>query len=185
MFSRFPRPLRWAALVLAALVIGYGGVRFGRAMRARSTPPVAEAPPFPFKLGQRFPDVALVDSLGNTVRSADLVSPHGAVVLLLDPDCDGCTDMSIRWEQTLAEFFDPTRVFGVCRASVDANRAYRAANHLTFPIYQDVEDAFVQKYNVLSYPLEVVVGQSGMIRSLSDDSTTPIDAEAARRAMTE
>jgi peroxiredoxin len=171
---------------LATLVIGYAGMRFGRSLRERSAPAVAEAPPFPFKLGQTFPDVALVDSLGTTVRSVDLVSPHGAVVLLVETDCDGCTDMSIRWEQTLADgFFDPSRVFAVSRASRDANNAFRAANHLSFPIYQDAEDAFVQKYNVLSYPLEVVVGQSGTIRSLSDDSKTPVDGDAVRQLMTE
>jgi peroxiredoxin len=180
------RSLRWVALVLVAFAFGYAGVRFGQALRSRSAAPVAETSPFPFRPGDVFPSVALADSLGNNVSSDSLVAGHGAVVLLLDPNCDGCTDMSIRWEHALAEgFFDPSRVFGVSRAPVDANRAYRAANHLSFPIYQDVADAFLQQHKVLSYPLEIVVGQSGTIRSLSDNSKTPVDGEEIRLLLTE
>lgn len=181
-----PRSIRLLSLLLVALAVGYAGVRLGQSLRDRNNPPVAEAPPFPFRPGDPFPDVVLADSTGTRVRSTELGATHGAVVLFLDPNCDGCTDMSIRWEQALADgFYDPSRVFGVSRANADANRQYRAANRLSFPIYQDVEDAFVRKYDVLRYPLEIVVGQSGTIRSVSDDSKSPVDGEAIRVLMTE
>jgi peroxiredoxin len=180
------RPIRWILFAALALAVGYAGVHFGRALRDRSAPPVAEAPPFPFRPGDAFPDVALSDSLGNVVRSDSLLAGRGAVVLFLDPNCDGCTDMSIRWEHALAAgSLDRSRVFGVSRASVDVNRAYRASLRLSFPIYQDVEDAFLARYGVASYPLEVVVGRSGTIRSLSDDSVSPVDDEAVRASMSE
>ncbi len=188
MASSSGRPLRWVALVLAILVVGYAGVRFGRALRARSSPAHThpETSPFPFAVGDPFPAVALADSLGGAVPSDSLLAGRGAVVLFLDPDCDGCTDMSIKWEHTLAEgFFDRSRVFAVSRAAPAVNAAYRAENRLSFPIYQDVADAFLREFDVTSYPLEVVVGQSKIIRSLSDDSVTPVDIEEIRLLMTE
>jgi len=182
---RMSRSLRIIVFLLAAAAVGYAGLRFGRSIKERSNPPVAEAPPFPFLPGDRFPDVALVDSLGASVRTSDLLANHGAVVLFLDPNCEGCTEMSIRWEHALADLFDRSRVIGISREAHDVNRAYRAANHLTFPIYQDAEDAFLDRFGVTSFPLEVVVGQSGTIRSVSDDSVTPIDVEWIRKAMTD
>lgn len=180
------RPLRWLILVVVALAVGYAGVRFGRTLRERQAPPVAEAPSFPFRPGDPFPDVALADSLGAIVRSGDLIAERGAVVLFLDPECEGCTDMSIRWEHALAGgFFDPTRVIGVSRASADVIGSYRAAHRLSYPVYRDAEDAFLQTHGVTRYPLEVVVGQSGTIRSLSDDSVTPVDVDVVRRSLTE
>ncbi|HXV14813.1 MAG TPA: redoxin domain-containing protein [Candidatus Krumholzibacteria bacterium] len=180
------RPLRWILFAALALAVGYAGVRFGRALRDRSAPPVADAPPFPFRPGDPFPDVALSDSVDAIVRSDSLLAGRGAVVLFLDPNCEGCTDMSIRWEHALAEgTIDPTRVFGVSRAGTGVNRSYRAAHRLSFPIYRDVEDAFLARYRVTSYPLEVVVGRSGTIRSLSDDSVSPVDVESVRASMSE
>lgn len=181
------RSLRWIALVLVAIAVGYAGVRFGRSLRDhRSTASVAEAPPFPFLPGDEFPGVALVDSLGRSLSSDSLIAGRGAVVLFLDPSCEGCADMSIRWEHALAEgAFDPSRVFAVSRASDETNRAYRAAHRLSYPIYRDAADAFARQYAVLSYPLEVVVGASGTVRSSSDDSVTPVDGEAIRLMLME
>jgi peroxiredoxin len=164
---------------VAVLGVGYLGVRFGRAIRERTSPPVVEAPPFPFAPGDAFPDVALADSSGTVVRSVDVAA--GRVVLFLDPNCDGCTDMSVRWERALADgLVDAGRVLGVSRETSEIIGRYRAAHALSFPIYRDVEDAFIRQHGVVSYPLEVVVGASGTIRSLSDDSKTPIDEESIR-----
>lgn len=178
------RGFRWGLLLIAALVVGYAGIRFGRMLSERKAAETAHEIPFPFRPGDRFPSVVLADSLGVAVASDSLVAGHGAVVLLLDPTCEGCTDMSIRWEHIMADgFFDPSRVFGISRATGDANRAYRAANHLSFPIYRDTEDAFLRLHGVTSYPLEIVVGQSGTIQALSDDSVSPVDADEIRRLM--
>jgi peroxiredoxin len=180
------RSVRWIVLVLAIVAVGFAGVYFGRALRSRTQPPVtAETPPFAFEPGDLFPRVALTDSLERPVASDSLLA-NGGVVLLLDPDCDGCTDMSIRWEHALATgFIDRTLVFGVSRFATSANSAYRATHRLSFPIYRDSEDAFLSVHGVTSYPLEVVVGRSGTIQSLSDDSVTPVDEEAIRMQLSE
>ena len=169
------RAIRWIVYLVAVIAVGYAGIRFGRTMRERTAPVVGEAPPFPFHPGDPFPDVALADSTGTVVRSVDLVAGH--VVLFLDPNCDGCKDMARRWEDALAAgLVEPEVVLAVSRETAEANERYRAAHALTFPIYRDVEDAFVRQHGVVSYPMEVVVGTTGAIQSLSDDSKTPIDA---------
>jgi peroxiredoxin len=176
------RPLRLIAFLVATLAVGYAGIRVGRAIRERAAPRIVEAPPFPFRPGDAFPDVALADSSGAVTRSVDLVADRGgAVVLFLDPQCEGCVDMSLRWQSALSDHLvDEGRVVGISRERWEINQRYRNAHKLTFPIYQDVEGAFLEEHGVVSYPMEVVVAASGTILSLSDDSKSPIDPEALR-----
>src|SRR5262245_41742935 len=168
-------------LALVAAVIA--GLYVGRALRAR-THSVVEPPPSPFKIGEPMPDVALVDSTGAAVQTSALVQPNGAVVLFLDPDCDGCTAMSTRWEHALADgSVGVVKVFGISRAPAATTQPYRAAHRLSYPIYQDAHDVFLGQYGVASYPLEIVVGRSGTIRAVSDNSVVPIDAAAIERML--
>jgi peroxiredoxin len=157
-------------------------LRFGSSLRERNAPAIVEAPEFPWKPGDPFPDVRLSDSLGVEVGSRELVgAKHGAVVLFLDPNCEGCSAMAARWEQGVADgVIEPERIFGVTPEPADRNARYRAEHALTFPLYQDVETAFLNRHGVVTYPMEVVVGASGTIQALSTDSKTPIDGEEIR-----
>jgi peroxiredoxin len=151
-------------------------------LRARNAPVIVDAPEFPWKPGDPFPAVRLADSLGVEVGSQELVSgTRGAVVLFLDPNCEGCSAMAARWEQALAGgVIEAERVFGVTSEPAERNQRYRAEHALSFPIYQDVETAFLNRHGVVTYPMEVVVGASGTIQALSTDSKTPIDGESLR-----
>jgi peroxiredoxin len=170
-------------LALVAAVIA--GLYVGRTLRAR-THSVVEPPPFPFKTGEPMPDVALIDSLGAVVQTSALVQPDGAVVLFLDPDCDGCTAMSTRWERALADgSVGVVNIFGISRASAATTQPYRVTHHLSYPIYQDAHDTFLSQYGLASYPLEIVVGRSGTIRAVSDNSVSPIDGTSIERMLTE
>jgi peroxiredoxin len=181
--SYFTRSRLLLGMALVAAV--FAGLYVGRALRAR-THSVVEPPPFPFKTGETMPDVALLDSLGTTVQLSALVQPDGAVVLFLDPECDGCTAMATRWERALAEgTVGVVNVFGISRAPATTTQPYRAAHHLSYPIYQDAHDAFLGQYGLASYPLEVVVGRSGTVRSVSDNSVSPIDAAAIEHMLSE
>jgi hypothetical protein len=89
--------------------------------------------------------------------------------------------MAARWERGLSEgLIEAERVFGVTSATAAVNASYRAQHALSFPIYQDVENAYLQRHGVVTYPMEVVVGASGEIAALSTDSKTPIDGESIR-----
>jgi peroxiredoxin len=181
------RLLRWTTLALLAVIAGYGGLRFGSTLRARNAPVIVEAPEFPWKPGDAFPDVRLADSLGTEIGSAELARQrHGVVVLFLDPDCDGCSAMAARWEGGLSDgVIEPERVIGVTSAATEVNARYRSEHALSFPIFQDVESAFLQRHGVVTYPMEVVVGASGTIQALSTDSQTPIDGESIRALIEE
>jgi len=181
MSTNMRRPLQWVVLVVLVAVAGYGGLRFGSSLRANHEVMV-DAPGLPFHPGEEFPDVRLADSLGTDVGSADLVeSRHGAVVLFLDPNCEGCVDMATRWEQGLLDgVVEPERVIAITTGTAEINSRYRADHMLSYPIYQDVESAFIQRYGVVTYPMEMVVGPTGTIQSLSTDSKTPIDGETIR-----
>lgn len=182
MNAKTKRLLQWSALVVVALVVGYAGLRVGGSLRGEKNTAIVEAPEFPFRPGDAFPDVRLADSLGTEAGSVELVrGRHGAVVLFLDPNCEGCSAMAVRWERGVAEgVIEPERVFGVTPADAALNSKYRATHALSFPIYQDVEDAFLERHGLVTYPMEVVVGASGTIQSLSTDSKTPIDGESIR-----
>lgn len=178
------RLLQWTTFAVLALAVGYGGIRFGNSLRARNAP-VVEAPDFPFLPGDAFPDVRLADSLGTEMGSVEAVtSRHGAVVLFLDPNCEGCSEMAARWEQAVAQgVIEPERVFGITSEAAAVNVRYRAAHALSYPLYQDVESAFLNRHGVVTYPMEVVVGPAGTIQALSTDSRTPIDGESIRALM--
>jgi peroxiredoxin len=182
MNAKMQRPLQWTLLAVLTLAVGYAGLRFGRSLQGRNAPAVVEAPDFPFMPGDVFPDVRLADSLGAEVGSVELVaSKRGAVVLFLDPNCEGCSAMATRWEQAVSEgVIAPERVFGITSEAAAMNAQYRTAHSLSYPIYQDVESAFLERHGVVTYPMEVVVGPSGTIQALSTDSKTPIDGESVR-----
>lgn len=181
------RWLQWTMLVVLVVVAGVAGLRFGSAMRTRNAPEIVEAPPFPFKPGDAFPDVRLVDSLGTETGSTELVrSKHGAVVLFLDPNCEGCSAMAARWEQGLADgVIEADHIFAITMETAAKNEEYRASHALSFPIYQDVASAFLYQHGVATYPMEVVVAASGTIQSLSTDSKTPIDAASLHTLINE
>ena len=181
------RWLQWTMLLVLAVVAGIAGLRFGSVLRARNAPVIVEAPEFPFKPGDAFPDVRLADSLGTEMGSLELVrGKQGAVVLFLDPNCEGCTAMASRWEQGVTEgVIEPDRIFGISMETAAKNEEYRVAHALSFPIFQDVESAFLNRHGVVTYPMEVVVATSGTIQALSTDSKTPIDAASIRALVNE
>ena len=182
MNAKMQRALQWTLLAVLTLAVGYAGLRFGRSLQGRNAPAVVEAPDFPFMPGDAFPDVRLADSLGTEVGSVELVATkHGAVGLFLDPNCVGCSAMATRWEQALSEgVVESEHVVAITSEDAAANARYRSAHALSYPIYQDVESAFLERHGVVTYPMEVVVGASGVIQAVSGDSKTPIDGESIR-----
>lgn len=182
MRTNMRRMLQWVSLLVLAVLAGYAGLRFGSSLRQRNAPVIVEAPEFAWKPGDPFPDVRLADSLGVEAGSRALVrEKHGAVVLFLDPNCEGCSAMASRWEQALAGgLIEAGRVFAVSSETAEKNERYRAEHALSYPVYRDVEHAFLNRHGVVTYPMEVVVSASGTIQALGNDSKTPIDGESIR-----
>lgn len=176
-----PKIWRSIAFVVIVLGVAYAGLRVGSSLRSRATVSQTPPPAFPFKPGDVFPDVPLTDSLGTHVGSAALVRGKGAVVLFLDPNCHGCLAMAERWEGAVDNgAVEPERVIAVTRDPAAVNNHYRAEHGLSYPLYTDSASVFLKQHGVAEYPMEMVVGVSGTIRSISTDSKTPIDAESVR-----
>jgi len=181
---KLPKALRWTLLVVALLAVGYAGLRAGSALRGRTTPVTTEGPRYPFQPGDSLPDVQLADSSGAAVHSRDLLAGPGTVVLFIDPKCDACLDMSEHWEQAIKDgVVTPDRVVAISRDGVDINQRFRADHGLQFPVYQDTQSAYLQQHGVTTYPLEVIVGVSGTIQSINENSKAEIDAERVRSLM--
>lgn len=181
MATNTQRMLRRGVFVVAALAVAYAGMRVGAALRARHQP-VVEGPEFPFQPGQALPDVQLADSTGATIGSVALVTGrHGAVMLFLDPNCHGCSAMAARWQHAVDQgAIEPERVIAVTMATAAVNSSYRATHALSYPLYQDVESAFLQKHGVVTYPMEMEVGASGKIQAMSTDSVNEVDGDKIR-----
>ncbi len=181
MATNAQRMLRRGAFVATVLAVAYAGVRVGSMLRERNQP-ITEAPAFPFQPGQALPDVQLADSTGATIGSVALVTErHGAVILFLDPNCHSCSAMATRWQRAVDQgAIEPERVVAVTMATAAMNSSYRATHALSYPLYQDVESAFLQKHGVVTYPMEMEVGASGKIQAMSTDSVNDVDGEKIR-----
>lgn len=172
------RSLIWLVLVFA---VGVGGVMVGTKLRERNTPdPVDMMPPelalpnLPY--AEPFPDVALTDSTGHTVTTHELLGGQGAVVLFIDLECSPCTDVVRRWQDAIDHGDVPRdQVWGVCIFPGPMIADYRAEHGVTFAVYSDSAQTFRRDFGIEHFPLQVVVGGSGLVRFRSYDSVSNLD----------
>ena len=181
MKARTQRSLRWTLFAVLGLVALYAGLRTGSVLRARNEK-VVEAPEFPFKPGDALPDVTLADSTDTPTGSVALVAERkGVVMLFLDPNCEGCSAMAAKWQRAVdAGAIEPERVIAITTATREQNASYRAQHMLGYPLYRDVDSAYLQQHGVVTYPMEMEVGASGVIQALSNDSVTEVDGDNIR-----
>lgn len=183
-----PAKLRPVLFVVLVFAVGIAGVFVGNVLRTRVHTGGASTVTIPvptslLDVGDPFPEVALVGEGGSEVSSLDIV-PGGGVVLFLDLECPPCTDMGRRWQRA----HDDGLVDALCAVTyhpADAVESYKAEHGLTFPVYRDTAMTFRSEYQVDRFPLEIVVGASGTIRSTSYDSASPVDPVALHRNLEE
>jgi len=167
-------------LVLVLIAVA-GGVVVGTLIRdrmdhRRMVEMNQRAPRTLLGLGDDLPDVTLTVAGGYTETCAELLSERGSIVLFLDLECPPCVVMCQRWQRALDDGeVDDTQVFGITNHPQDAVAAFLSENNITFPVHQDAAGEFRKQYEVDRFPLEVVVGASGRVRSLSYDSVSPVD----------
>jgi peroxiredoxin len=185
-----PAKLKPVLFVVVVFAVAIAGVFVGNTLRTHVhtggksmvTMPV---PTSLLEEGDPFPEVDLVAEDGRAVNSLDIV-PAGGVVLFLDLECPPCTDMAMRWQRALVEgLIDNDAVCVITYQPHDAINAYKAEHDLRFPVYQDSATTFRRDYRVDRFPLQVVIGRSGTIRSTSYDSASPIDPITLHRALEE
>lgn len=178
--ARIPRALQPVLFVLLAVAVGAAGVFVGSAVRTRipgtkRAMVTTRVPTSLLEVGDAFPDAVLVGEDGEHVSSLDIV-PAGGVVLFLDLECSPCEDMAARWQRALdGGVLDGAPVCAVTYHPRERIERFKAEHGLHFPVYQDSLQTFRADYRVDRFPLEVVVGQSGRIRSTSYNYNAPID----------
>lgn len=123
-----------------------------------------------------FPEVTLFDETGATQSSTQLLGGKGGVILFMELGCPPCKEMSLKWQSAI----DKGEANDISLLGVTINlpvniRPYRLKNKLTFPIYSDTMNVFMDKYDVTNYPLEMVVGKSGKVTYTTFNSAEPID----------
>ena len=173
--------LKIVGFVALVFVVGVGGVLTGHLLKSRlprfGTPDVTmPAPTSLLSRGAPFPDIALADRDGATRQTAGMIGANGCVVLFLDLDCPPCEDMTARWQQAYDDgvvAYD--QLWAVTYYPWDDVKSYIDRHGVTFPVLVDTARTFMYEYEVKRFPMEVVVGASGIIRWASYDSASPID----------
>lgn len=174
-----------AFLVVIALLIGAGGLYAGLQMRDRAAAKAAFGPgiAIPAKLapGVSFPDVQVMDSTGTSHSTQALLRDRGGVVIFIDTECAPCSVMTKSHQAAIdAGRLAPEQVVGITLVGPETIAAYRAAKHLTFPIYSDPNFTFGRDYGVANFPLRLVVGRSLAILDATYDSRLAVDTNRLR-----
>jgi peroxiredoxin len=175
-----------AAIVFAAAV---AGVYLGMNLKKGSMAPVEaaqdpNAPSTALAAGTLFPDVPVLDESGAPQSTAQLTGGKGGVYLFMELGCPPCKEMSLKWQAAIES--GPAKdipIFGVT-VNLPVNiRPYRLKNKLTFPIFSDTMNVFMDKYDVTNYPCEVVVGKSGKVTYTTFNSAEPIDFDKLKKQL--
>lgn len=177
---------RTLLFVLLVFVVGVAGVFVGNVLRSHMTVQgnsvvTTRVPTSLLEVGDEFPEAVLLDEDGGRHNTLDLLAA-GGVVLFLDLECPPCALMALRWQRVIDDAaLDATSLFAVTYHPHDAIREFKVQNGLHMTVLQDSLQTFHRDYEVDRFPLEVVVGASGRIRSTSYDSESPIDLVALHR----
>ncbi|MEW6051202.1 MAG: redoxin domain-containing protein [Candidatus Zixiibacteriota bacterium] len=172
--------------LLLVLIVAFAGVYLGMRFRERqSSPPVMEQQ-FITKLtvSTPFPDVAVLSEDGVTNSTGQLLGGKPAVVLFLEFGCPPCKVMTAKWEQARTdEKLAELNLFGLTFSPQHEIRKYRLDNKLTFPVYADTGNVFMDRFEVTNYPYMVAINRTGAIVSHSFDANEEIDADELMRLL--
>jgi peroxiredoxin len=170
-------------------VMAVAGVYVGMMLKERSDAPPMEPysePTSKLAVGMPFPDVQVLDVSSRPVMTSDMLDAHGGVILFMELGCPPCVEMTEKWVEAIksGEAKD-VPVYGVAINLPMHIHSYRIKRGISFPIFSDSAGVFINQYDVTSYPMEVVVGKSGIIRYTNFDSRVPIAFDLLREQLAE
>ena len=118
------------------------------------------------EIGARFPEVNLWPADGSeAVTSSDLLA-HGGLVLFVSTGCKTCIDAVSALNRAVKTTGTSRPVFLVCRSECEGLQVEMKERSISFPIYRDMEDAFIRRYNILTQPTAFLVEPSGILSSM-------------------
>jgi peroxiredoxin len=140
---------------------------------------------YPLLIGKVFPDAELLDVNNVKMRSVELVR-SGAVVLFLETSCSNCEAMIEKWKNLVAaETITPDEIFGICFQKPAEASAYHHQHVMNFPIYCDTAGYYLVQHEVHDFPLQLVVGRSGMIHESTYDARRQVFPDQLHRWLSE
>jgi peroxiredoxin len=174
-------PLKITTFVVLVFLVGVAGVFVGTYLRdhlsgKKRTIMTTRAPRSLLTRGMVFPEVEVVDENGTARGTGEVMGGEGCVVVFLDLECPPCVDLSRKWQRALDDGkVERGRVWGVTYHPQEIINEFKKDHDIRFPIFTDVQRTFLREYEVDRFPLEIVIGGSGRIRSASYDSERTLD----------
>lgn len=170
-----------SVLLLGVIIAAGAGLYLGLGMRETFNPAEERyeqtTPATLLGSGEEFPDVPVMDA-DSVIQSTSMLLDNGGVVIFMELGCPPCSVMSDNWNGALASWKDHPPVWGISSASMDRIAHYREQLGVTFPILCDTGMVFESAYQVVDFPLQLVVDSAGIIRDASYDSRQIIDPVA-------
>lgn len=174
-------PLKIIGFVVLVFAVGIAGVFAGHVLRGRlpgsqERDVTMRAPTSLLKSGMMFPDAVVVGEDGSRIHTGELIGGSGCVVLFLDLDCPPCEEMAIKWQDAIDDgVLALDQLWGITFHPRPAVDDYIETHGVVFPVLVDTLRTFLREYEVNRFPLEIVVGSSGKIRSTSYNSRAQLD----------
>lgn len=111
------------------------------------------------------PDVAVIDSLGRSISSRELVRGQGPliVVLFTPGDCSSCFDERDLWAEIPKRAGIPVMAI-VANDDVGEFRDWAAGFEFGIPVYIDTNYAVLDSMGVLKRPLKILFDEDGRAR---------------------
>jgi hypothetical protein len=118
------------------------------------------------EIGAPFPEVNLWPADGAPAVTTTELLPHGGLLLLVSAQCMTCVDAVVALDAAIKAVGDSRTVILVCRGEPALLRTEMAGRSIKIPVYQDVEDVFIRKYNVLTQPTAFLIESSGALAAM-------------------
>ena len=145
--------------------------------RTETSPAASDDTVSRIRVGNRAPDVTLVDPAGATVRLADLIGGK-VIVLYFYPrdETAGCTIEACAFRDAYQDFVDAgAEVIGVSRDDGESHRRFAAAHQLPFRLLSDVDGSAHRRFGVKQHlgglvrdRISFVIDRAGVVRMMFD-----------------
>lgn len=170
-------------VVVMVVVAGFGGIAVGRYLGSKRAAGDPVAPAAVWRAGDTFPELKLETEWGDSVSTRTLLA-RGGVVLFLDLECPPCVAMARRWDQAAkAAVLDPAQIVAVTAQPAAKIGPFRQQENLGINVYRDPASEFLANQWITSFPVEVIVDDTGRVVSVNDNPARPIDEKTLQSAL--
>ena len=134
--------------------------------------------------GQKFPEIELVSPDGHHTTTTSLLRDTDALVVLLSPGCEGCTQALLKWNPSpVGNRTGRPSVIGIARATAEDASIYARETGLSFPVFADERDVFGTQYALHAMPTVIGTRADGTIAFIRHGISEDFTPEAAAKLL--